>query len=73
MKTVKVKIAVAVDTDGEWNSSGWSPINESDDLFIFLACKSMSEKAQVYWLTAELPVPENPTITTICANMEKAK
>lgn len=48
MKTVKVRIAVAVDVDGDWHL-GFAE-NEAREL--------LSGAARVYWLTAELPVPE---------------
>lgn len=56
MKTVKVKIAVAVDTDGDWCSAGWS--NADDNDLIGAAIENIGEGEARYWLIAELEVPE---------------
>ena len=60
MKTVKVRIAVAVDPDGDWNASGWlkpdgSPAAEEA---MDIALGEVKESAARYWIEAELPLPE---------------
>jgi hypothetical protein len=59
-RTVKVRIAVAVDPDGDWNSAGWSkrdgqPAGEDA---MELACDNVGTGERRYWIEAELMVPE---------------
>lgn len=70
MKTVKVRVAVAVDPTGKWNASGWNadngePVEDAMDI----AIEGVGEGATRYWLEAELPVPEVQTVT---AKIERA-
>lgn len=55
MKTVRVRIAVAVDPAGEWNAVGWSrdELEEGPGL----ASEGVAEGERVYWVEAELEVP----------------
>lgn len=67
MKTVKVKIAVVVDTDGKWSAAGWSiepdviqrlayeidAIDTASEVF-----DTEEDELAKYWITAELEVPE---------------
>lgn len=56
MKTVKVRIAVAVDPDGKWAAHGWP---EQDDETAFeLVVDDLKHGEYRYFLTAELAVPE---------------
>lgn len=68
MKTVKVRIAVAVDPSGDWNSDGWMRGKDKD--MREQAVDPLQDGAAVYWLTAELPVPE---AQEIAATVEEAK
>lgn len=61
MNKVKVRIAVAVDAKGEWNSSGWGGKNEPDTQ-LMRACAlegTGADPVKVYWLEAELDVPSD--------------
>jgi len=60
---VKVRIAVAVDKQGIWNSCGWST-GEAGEMRE-LACDTVSNRATVYWLTAELDAPNEQTVTAV--------
>lgn len=60
MKTVKVRIAVAVGSDGDWIASGWK--DARDSLVMGAVIGDVGEDASRYWITAELPIPEVPTI-----------
>jgi hypothetical protein len=60
MPDVQVRIAVAVDKSGRWNSSGGSGIDERDSLRWCTDC--IDTPSKVYWLTATLPVPEAQTV-----------
>jgi hypothetical protein len=59
MKTVKLRAAVAVDPEGNWNVSGWGTANNSnDDIAMNCAIEGVGDGEARYWLTAEVPVPE---------------
>lgn len=65
-KTVKVKVAVAVTEDGRWIGMGDSILHSKgilEELTYTLTVPT------VYWLTAEIPVPETQEIA---AEVEKA-
>ncbi len=55
MPTVKVRVAVAVDRDGEWCAAGWT--SASDDDKTDAAREHVSDGERVYFLTAELQIP----------------
>ena len=59
MKTVKVRIAVAVDPDGNWNAYGWT---DADGVAMELALEGVASGEARYWVTAELPVPPAPEV-----------
>ncbi len=56
MKTVQVRIAVAVNSYGAWNAYG----RECSDDDETMACviEGHSGSISQFWITAELPVPE---------------
>ena len=56
MATVKVRIAVAVAPEGDWNACGWSG-TASDDDKMSLCVDSLASGEKRYWLEAELEVP----------------
>lgn len=63
-KTVRVKIAVAVDEFGGWNSSGWrskKPDYESEAQSLALEGVEGVHVA-FHWVEADVPVPETTTI-----------
>jgi hypothetical protein len=60
MKTVKVRVAVAVDPSGKWSALGWS--GETDKSVMASCVEHLEEGEARYWLEAELPVPEVPVI-----------
>ena len=65
MKTVKVRIAVAVDTQGNWASSGWSEKGDQVDINEYMADiarECVGEGEALYWVEAEIPMPEVQTI-----------
>ena len=56
-KTVKVRIFIAVDSDGVWNSVGYGAMDDSD----VGNCLEFFDdgKPQTHaWVTAEIPIPE---------------
>jgi hypothetical protein len=67
---VKVRIAVAVDQTGGWNSCGWRSKDRRDDVEMMgLACEPLEPGELQYWLTAELDVPAQ---TEIAADVSQA-
>ncbi len=63
MKTVKIKVAVAVDPEGGWMASGWSdrngePVEEAMENCI----DDFGGNEAKYWLEAELPIPKEMTV-----------
>ena len=61
MKTVKVRIAVAVDPDGDWHACGWS--GSSDETMMRTAVDTIAEGERRYWIEAELEVPDAAAAT----------
>lgn len=57
MKTVRVRIAVAVGDEGNWNSCGFTGADDQDN--ISFATETIEDSTfKVYWLEADLPIPE---------------
>lgn len=56
MKTVKVRIAVAIDPKGDWHCCGWN--NLADDEAFSYAVETLEAGEARYILTAELALPE---------------
>lgn len=65
MKTVKVRIAVAVGPDGDWNSSGWR--DGDDKMKMELCTETVANGEARYWLEAELAVPEPEVVNAAVA------
>lgn len=60
-RTVRVRIAVAVDSSGKWGSCGWMGADEEDAMCH--ACEALDALGEaLYWLEAELPLPTASTI-----------
>jgi hypothetical protein len=55
MKTVKIRVAVAVDQSGDWNAHGGARVREQNAMST--AAETLGSGEARYWLTAELPVP----------------
>ena len=61
MATVKVRIAVAVTPEGDWNACGWSGAESENDM-MGICIESLACGEKRYWLEAELDVPDEPTV-----------
>lgn len=61
MKTIKIKIAVAVWPDGAWNSCGWSGGTDAEKTSIAVEAGPTGERLS--WVEANVPLPELETIT----------
>lgn len=60
--TIRIRIAVAIDSGGEWNANGWggkAQPYERDAMSMAREC--VGADAVEYWIEAELPIPD-PTI-----------
>lgn len=53
-KTVKIRVAVAVDPQGDWHAVGWKDAHDP----MSSAVETIAPGEARYWLTAELPIPE---------------
>lgn len=65
MKTVRVRIAVAVDPEGRWNACGWNRDDGSvaPDKDKMEAAREMVDEGEArYWLEADLPIPTESTV-----------
>lgn len=60
MKKVKVRIAVAVDPKGHWNSTGWWGGSDGDKMA--LAVDSVEDGEARYWVEVELDLPTPATV-----------
>ena len=70
MKTVKVRIAVAVDAEGNWAAYGFVGASEKVAMAGVAQRLPWGKAEASHWLTAELPVPE---AQEIAATVEEAK
>ncbi len=58
MTSVKVRIAVAVDNDGDWYAVGWLDAEEGGSAKGYAEDELAKKAAHYFWVTAELPIPE---------------
>jgi hypothetical protein len=72
MKTLKVRIAVAVNPKTmEWNSAGWKLSGDvSDEDKMEFAVEPLPEVEQRFWIEAELPIVEPDVIIGKVSNAE---
>lgn len=73
MAKVKVRIAVAVDVNGNWASTGWGKnkgnySKKRDDEMMEFALETLEPGEAQYFIEAELDIP---TIKTISATVSK--
>jgi hypothetical protein len=64
MKKTKVRIALAVDSQGVWNACGWSRDGKpaSDDDMMTAAVETVSDGENQYWVEVEVEIPEAKTV-----------
>jgi hypothetical protein len=55
MATIEVKIAVAVDRNGNWCSAGWKDAGDKEKRDS--AAEYVEPGERIYWLTARVEVP----------------
>lgn len=63
-KTIRVRIAVAVDEAGSWYASGWSDQDPEDTKERTSESLGYTQKGQSHlvWVEADVPLPSVPTI-----------
>lgn len=61
-KTVKVRIAVAVDAKGRWNAYGWFGQNEKHMLLDVLHTDDLSAARHAVTIEAIVPLPPPPKV-----------
>ncbi len=62
MKTVRMRIAVAVNPDGTWGAAGFSDADDCAwDCLYDSVIEAQSGHSQ-YFITAELPIPSIPEV-----------
>lgn len=59
-RTVRVRIAVATNADGQWSACGMQ--NLSDEDAKYAACEGVDGIEEVSWVTANVPLPEETTV-----------
>ena len=57
---MKIRIAVAVGTDGKWMAYNTYNIRNPEE--ICLACLPTRRGAAIYYITAEVPIPQSAEI-----------
>jgi hypothetical protein len=64
LRTVQVRIAVAVDPEGNWHASGWSGENGTPvgREAMEIAASEVRSGGGHYWVEARLPIPETPSV-----------
>lgn len=65
-KYVKVRIAVAVDHEGNWVSAGWSQARDSD--LIDSTVEGVLPDEARYWVISELEIPEERKLIEVKAS-----
>lgn len=74
MAKVKVKVAVAVDSTGDWVASGWKHPEPSIAKILYhtgIIDSLNGVEETFYWLEAELDIPETSTIVPEVTKAEK--
>ena len=59
-RTVRVRIAVAVDPTGDWSSAGWKSADPGELHSYAIDTLEVGERR--YWLEADLEIPEIPAM-----------
>ena len=66
-KAVKVRVAVGIDKDGNWNAYGGA--NATDEDALSIAAEPLKHGEARYWLTAELAIPEEKEVSADVQNV----
>jgi hypothetical protein len=58
MKTIKVKIALALDEEHDWYAAGWDNAPDADLIGEVTVDTGLKQIIGVYFIEARIPVPE---------------
>lgn len=59
--TVRVRVLVAVDSDGDWTAAACDN-NDVDDAMEWINTRRLRGNIDYHWITAEVPIPRETTI-----------
>lgn len=69
-ETVKVRIAVAVNPDGNWGAVGWSESGGTEWECLENSVMDLEPGHRTFYVEAELPVPPQEVIPTVPGTVE---
>lgn len=72
---MKVRIALAIDSTGQWNSMGYGNLNQppvGDDELMDFALGMVNEGERRYWVDVDIDLPQPPIVETVTAKAEPA-
>ena len=70
MKTVKVRIALAINSEGDWTANGWADMEDWEAAGIDLGDDLATAH---YWIEVEVPVPAAWEPETLAGNAVEAE
>lgn len=72
MTTKKVRIALAIDKDGDWNASGWGRDGKitADADMMSSAVEMVADGENQFWIEAEVEIPEPKTLQGVVTKNE---
>lgn len=72
MTTIKVRIALMIDSSGDWAAQGGAGYDTDDEMLSDIYDHMNQDlHTQVYFVTAEVPVPEKPEPVEIAGELEE--
>ena len=60
MKTIKVKIALALDEENNWYAAGWEKAPDQDLINEVTVDTGLKHIIATYFIEARIPIPEGP-------------
>ena len=70
-RSVKVRIALVVNSDGKWNASGWSGAENDEVMECALEGLEATGGEAEFWITATVPLPEVQEIAGAVEEVEE--
>jgi hypothetical protein len=62
-RTVKVRVAVLVDADGNWSAAGWKGAGDNEAMDVARDADCLEGTMQEYFVTVEVPLPRRIELT----------
>lgn len=69
IRTVRVRIAVAIDASGAWSACGGTHCTGDEDAREWLYLEDLKEGEHYYWVEADVPVPSNEIEGTLAGEI----